>query len=246
MSSWHEGWVNAFDTETTGVNPYSDRIVTGAVAHIDLSGNASPIIHTWLSDPGVEIPAGATKIHGITTEQARAEGGPPGDNLRFALGQLGVAEKNGWPLVVMNARFDLPMLRHELARHLPEGEWLLPDVYVLDPGVIDRQLDKYRPGKRTLPDLCRRYGVNHGGAHDCTEDALAAARIVWRQAQMYPLVRMYSLQHLHAAQTRWAAEQAASLQAYFRSDKSKANGTHDPGAIVDPSWPILPEPAMTP
>ncbi|MBB4931384.1 hypothetical protein F4561_002204 [Lipingzhangella halophila] len=41
------------------------------------------------------------------------------------------------------------------------------------------------------------------------------------------------IDELHAAQVRWRAEQAASLQAYLRRSTN-------PEAVVDPNWPIIP------
>jgi DNA polymerase-3 subunit epsilon len=67
----------AFDTESTGVNTESDRIVTACIAHIDGTGSGAPVVREWLVDPGIEIPEGAVKVHGITTERARAEGMSP-------------------------------------------------------------------------------------------------------------------------------------------------------------------------
>ena len=73
-SNWHNGRLAAFDIESTGVNPQSDRIVTATVSVV---GGGLPAESTsWLADPGVEIPEGAARVHGITTEQARAEGRP--------------------------------------------------------------------------------------------------------------------------------------------------------------------------
>lgn len=72
--AWHQGRLVAFDVESTGVNPEHDRIVTAAVSVV---GAGQPSVHrAWLLDPGVEIPAEATAVHGITTERARAEGRP--------------------------------------------------------------------------------------------------------------------------------------------------------------------------
>ena len=63
----------SFDLETTSANPMEARIVTSALVTIDGS-SSDP--YEMLADPGVEIPEGAANIHGITTEQARAEGRP--------------------------------------------------------------------------------------------------------------------------------------------------------------------------
>ena len=48
-------------------------------AHVGLldGGGRELVSKTWLVDPGVEIPDGATAIHRITTERARRDGRPP-------------------------------------------------------------------------------------------------------------------------------------------------------------------------
>ncbi|NUQ88686.1 MAG: 3'-5' exonuclease, partial [Glycomyces artemisiae] len=56
---WFEGPLLGFDTETTGVSVEQDRIVQAAL----VTGTGST---TWLIDPGVTIPPGATRVHGIT------------------------------------------------------------------------------------------------------------------------------------------------------------------------------------
>ena len=48
----------------------------------------------------------------------------------------------------------------------------------MDPLVIDRQMDRYRSGKRRLEALCRTYGVALAGAHDAGSDADATVGIV--------------------------------------------------------------------
>ena len=52
-----------FDTETTGTNPRSDRIVEIACVKIHPDGRRE----TWVKriNPGMAIPAGSTAIHGI-------------------------------------------------------------------------------------------------------------------------------------------------------------------------------------
>ena len=62
----------AFDLETTGVDPDTARIVTGSLVHF--IGGLPMKTQSWLADPGIDIPAEATAIHGITTEHARENG----------------------------------------------------------------------------------------------------------------------------------------------------------------------------
>ena len=49
---------------------------------------------------------------------------------------------------------------------------------VLDALVIDRHVDRYRRGRRTLVDLCALYGVEIANAHDAAADAEAAMQVL--------------------------------------------------------------------
>ena len=71
MATFDASRMLSFDLETTSANPREARVVTSALVRID--GSAVDAKET-LADPGVEIPEEAAKVHGITTEKARAEG----------------------------------------------------------------------------------------------------------------------------------------------------------------------------
>jgi DNA polymerase-3 subunit epsilon len=257
-ANWHLGPMLAFDTETTGVDVENDRIVTVTTAM--LRPGAQPEISSSLIAVDVDIPEGATKVHGITTEHARANGEKPTAVLPYVAADIALAMTHGIPVVAMKATFDLTILDRELRRN---GIDTLPDRLdgrlgpVLDVYVIDKYLEPYRGGKRTLTDLCKVYGVRHDGAHDATEDALAAARIAWRigqrtQLSVDDLVGLYrdrkrptevarnverlgrlSLADLHTAQVGWCREQCDSLRAYFDDRDQKHDGV--PG-----DWPMYP------
>ncbi|MFF9643653.1 exonuclease domain-containing protein [Kitasatospora aureofaciens] len=233
--SWHTGRLCAFDTETTGVDVESDRIVTAAVL---LVGGGQPTeTHTWLADPGIDIPEAASAVHGVTSERARAEGRPAPMVVSEVAALLADQIVTGVPVVAMNARFDVTILDRELARHgLPSlAEQAGAEPLVLDPLVMDKRAEKYRRGGRKLVDLARHYGVQLGDdAHDAGADALAAARIVYKIAARYPAVQETELAELHAMQAHWAREQAIDLQEYLRRK--------DPAAVVEPAWPLIPRP----
>lgn len=214
MSAWSEGRLVAFDVETTGVDYESDRIVTAAVSVIPARGSGEPVHHEWLIDPGVEIPEGAAAVHGITTEHAREHGQDAAKALAEISQLLAEELARRAVLVAFNARFDLTMLDRELRRH---GLATLTVTRVVDPFVIDKHADRYRRGKRTLGVLCELYDVSLGDdAHAADADALAAARLAWRMARRLPEIGDMPIEELHALQVEWAAEQAASLEEYFR------------------------------
>jgi DNA polymerase III subunit epsilon len=233
--SWHTGRLAAFDVETTGIDPQQDRIVTAAVSFV---GDARPPErHAWLVDPGIEIPAGATAVHGITTERARAEGRVAAEALEEIVGALATQLQRGVPIVVFNARFDLTCLDREARRHgvapLLDRVGGADGMLVVDPFVLDKRFDRFRRGKRTLTAVCAHYRVPLDDAHAAGADALAAARVAWRLGQAIAELRETDLRALHAQQVEWAAEQAASLEEYFRGQ-----GRHE---HVERAWPIVPE-----
>lgn len=230
--SWHTGPLLSFDVETTGVDIDTDRIVTACVAHIDGSDVVST---TWLLNPGIEIPDEATEVHGITTEQARTDGEDPAEVLPVIAEHLVDAWHAGVPVIAMNASFDLSLLDRELARHgLPSLEVRLAGfpMLVVDPLVIDRALDRYRKGKKRLEDLCQVYGVVNDAAHDAAGDALAAARVAWKQAVKWPGALAKPLAELTADQARWHRDWAAEFELYLRKVKE------DETITIEREWPL--------
>jgi len=232
--TWHLGRLAAFDIETTGVDSHNDRIVTAAVS---LVGDGQPAVsQSWLADPGVEIPAGATAVHGITTERARAEGQQPPEVVEAVSAMLAEQIQQMVPVIAFNARFDLTCLDAEARRHgvepLVDRIGGAQNMLVIDPLVLDRQFDRYRRGKRTLGDVCAHYGISLDDAHTANADALAAARVAWKLGQSFPDLAELELRTLHEQQIIWAAEQAASLQEYF---KGQGRDEH-----VEQAWPIVP------
>jgi DNA polymerase-3 subunit epsilon len=229
--NWHHGRLAAFDIESTGVDPQNDRIVTATVSVV--GGGEPPVSTSWLADPGVEIPEGASRVHGVTTEQARAEGRPAAEVVGEIVEQLAQQVALGVPVVAFNARYDLTMLDREARRHgvVPLSDRGSP-LYVVDPLIVDKELDKYRKGKRTLTAVCAVYDVelSEDDAHAADADAIAAARVAWRLGERYSELTL-PLDQLQAAQVGWAAEQAASLEDYFRRQGKDE--------VVEREWPIV-------
>ncbi|MEV7781707.1 3'-5' exonuclease [Kitasatospora sp. NPDC088351] len=235
QQQWYTGPLASFDTETTGVDVETDRIVSAALI-VQLAPGTPARTSTWLADPGVPIPDGARAVHGITDERVRAFGRPPHVVVAEIAHALAEQARAGRPLVVMNAPYDLTLLDRELRRHrgrsLADG--LGPDgLLVLDPRVLDKHMDRYRKGRRTLTDLCAHYGVELTGAHDAAADATAALKLVRTIGARYPVgLGGLSPAELHLRQAVWHAAQARGLQSWF--DRS---GTPE---RVDPSWPLRP------
>ncbi|MEV6838199.1 3'-5' exonuclease [Streptomyces sp. NPDC051133] len=234
---WHRELLIGFDLETTGTDPREARIVTGAVIEVRAG---EPMGHReWLADPGVEIPADAVAVHGISTERAAAEG-RPADRVADAIADVLVGYwKTGVPVVAYNAAFDLSLLSAELRRHglpsLSDRLGGLAPAPVVDPYTIDRWVDRYRRGKRNLEAVCAEYGIVLDAAHNASADALAAARLASAIAERHPKIAALGPAELHRCQIRWYADWAADFQSFLRR-KGEAD------AVVDGTWPLR-EPA---
>lgn len=265
MTWWPFHHALALDFETTGTDPETCRVVTAAVARLSPTESRTT---TSVINPGVPIPEEAAAIHGWTTERVEQHGKPPADELQRIATAVTDALDDGVPLIVANAPFDLTVLRHELARHqVPHRLDALPVAPVLDPLVIDKRIDRYRPGKRRLADLCETYRVSLDQAHDAAADALGAARVVWRIGQLantpadqlaeryasrrYPdevaravnALAALSLDALHAAQAEWYREQKDDLRQYFLRKAAETSGEERAGleekaAGVTTDWPM--------
>jgi len=236
MTCWYEGPLAAFDTETTGVDVETDRIVSAAVVVQDGPGTR-PRVTRWLVNPGVPVPEGATEVHGLTDEHLQRNGRWPAPVMYEIAEVLAEQAAMARPLVVMNAPFDLTLLDRELRRHRASSldSWFETSALrVLDPRVLDKHLDRYRKGRRTLTDLCAHYGVALEGAHDAAADALAALDVVRALGRRFAArLERLSPAELHTLQTGWHAAQARGLQAWFTK-----SGTPE---IVDPAWPLRPD-----
>lgn len=225
----------AFDLETTGPDPFTARIVTLYAGVLRADGTITREVDLLVRPDGFEIPAEATAIHGITTEQAAGEGSVP---LAVALARVRHLFDSypRLPIAGHNAAYDLTLLAEEDRRVAEASTNAWPPMGalshpVLDSIVLDRHLDKYRRGSRQLAAVAAHYDIELGDdAHSAKPDAVAAGKIV-QKLLAHPDVRGLSLIELHSAQVDWKADQAASLQAHLRRK--------DPTANVDPGWPTL-------
>ena len=103
---------------------------------------------------------------------------------------------------------------------------------MLDPLLIDRLNDRYRKGKRNLSVLSEHYGVSLDNAHEATSDALAAARIAWKQARFYPAITEKDADELMEYQAVGYYELQADFRSYL---ERKGRDASD----VDTAWPML-------
>lgn len=233
MGNWTSGEVLGFDFETTGVDRFNDVPVSYAL--VTFEGGVLTSTQAGLIDPGRDIPAGATNVHGISTERARAEGMPLRDAIAMITDVIVSASRRGVPLVGMKLDYDLTILDTQALSLLGEGilerGWCGP---VLDAVVLDRHLDRFRKGSRTLGALCSTYGIDIENAHDASADAIASIKVLLALAAQYKELRDADLMPLHDAQIGWHREWAES---YDKWRSGKGMVPMDPRDYV---WPVAP------
>lgn len=218
--------LGVFDLETTGIDVETSRIVSAHVGVIDAAGVCVERTD-WLADPGIEIPAQASAVHGITTERARAEGRPAPQVVAEIISALQSIFERGLAVTVYNAPYDLTLLNREALRYGLQP--LAHPSPVIDPLVIDKAMDRYRKGKRTLEAAAMRYGVELLDAHDAGADAIAAGRVAQALLRTYPKELGVDVAELHRHQSTWCADQASSFQEFKRRT--------DPGFVTSGAWP---------
>jgi DNA polymerase-3 subunit epsilon len=216
---WRTAPIFGFDIESTGVDPTTDRIVTACV--VDAEGDLN-----WLVDPGIEIPEGASNVHGVTTERARAEGGDYAEGLRGIMDAIQERWAAGYVLIVFNAPYDLTMLQFQAQRVF--GEDFPINGPVLDPLTMDKAIDPYRKGKRTLTAMSEHYGVTLDNAHEAKADAVAASRLAWKLRMHPSIANIGDIMLWQAAQ--YAKRQASFAQYLLRQGKDASD--------VNTEWPV--------
>lgn len=241
-----------FDIESTGVDVYTDRIVT--VSLVEVTPGRRPDLDTWIVSPAIPIPDEAAQIHGYTTERAQAEQTHTiGEALLQITDRIATWLTAGWPLVAFNAAYDLTLLEVENHRHgiptlanrLGGHTRVAP---VIDPMVLANAAEPFRKKAcacgcgavdKTLGGWCTHYKVVATGAHGSSGDALAACRL-WPKVMVEnrgentrggTTFKGFLLPGLHAAQQGWRKKQTDSLRAYFDRQGIDHDG-------IDGGWPF--------
>ena len=160
------------DVETTGIKPFSDRIVELSILKISPDGNKEYKSHRV--NPQVPIPAETTKIHGITDADVASE--PAFKQYAKSIRDfLEGCDISGFNVI----KFDLPFLEAEFYR--ANIEFSRQGRYLVDSQVIFHQREP-RDLKAAYRKYCNRELEN---AHVAEEDAKAAAQVLDGQLEAY-------------------------------------------------------------
>lgn len=226
------------DCETSGVDVNKDRIITFFMRA--KKGEEVVYENNWIINPGIEIPDGAAKVHGMSTEWVQENGRTDVNeaisSILFAL--EGFAKKD-YIVCGYNHSFDLKILDSESKRHFMDHLTFPDTARFLDPLVIDRHIDRYRKGSRKLADVAKWYGVevDESLLHDASGDVELTEQLVpkvlnaaWNKlkTEREGMSPDDFITWLQDKQREWKAEWAEHLTEYF----AKAGRTEDDGSPI--------------
>jgi len=184
MLQWRKRVLSFVDVETTGKDPFGDRVVEIAVVRGRFVADGVEIEKRWSSlvYPCCDIPEEATSVHGITNEMIA--GAPIFSSLALDLS----AEIAGTVPCAYNARFDRTFLGAEWLRTMrPIGvpPWLHHNAQWLDPLPWSQAYCRYERGGHKIDTVAERLGVLDrvaGDAHRATRDAELGLWVLWALA----------------------------------------------------------------
>jgi DNA polymerase-3 subunit epsilon len=231
-----------FDLETTGVRREHDRVVTATLTYDD--PEAGEFVREWLINPGIEIPAEATAVNGITNEMLTEQGQDAAEAIADITAMMIAMLQPGIPLVAYNAMFDVSIIDREQRRYgLPtifaDGIKGGPTPFVLCPMTIDKAVNPYVKGRgmRKLTPTAARYGVELKDAHQATADVRAALDVARRLHLPQPcdqddrdpeqiarrrgILAKASEEDLRSWQRAWHQDQKLGLAKYFAGQRNR-------------------------
>jgi DNA polymerase-3 subunit epsilon len=157
------------DVETSGLRPRRHRLLQVAVVTVDAHGRVVSEWSTYVRPRWWRIARlGPRDVHGITRGMLRHA--PRESEVMAEM----AARLHGSVVTAHNAGFDVAFLRRAARRAGVAWPGALPLCTLR----MSRALDPDRQLSHRLADLCDRYGVQPGRAHDALADAEATATLL--------------------------------------------------------------------
>jgi len=162
-----------FDLESTGKNPFTDRIVEISVAKIKVDGSIE--VKTRRINPQIPIPPSATAIHGISDNDVK-------DCPTFkAISTSLFKYLDGCDIGGYNAvKYDIPLLSEEFKRS-GINSFSLDGRRIIDPQIIFHKMEP-RDLSAALKFYC---GKELNDAHSAEADIIATVEVFLGQLKRY-------------------------------------------------------------
>lgn len=221
-----------FDTETSGLKfEEGARILSCSAYTYPVKDESRLVKHTWTLNWGIDIPEEASKVNGLTREYLEKHGRT---DTTQALREMYDVIFGAYTIVAYNLPFDMSMLHShwkEYSKFYREYVEKSRRKQFVDPLVIDKALDPFRKGKRTLMATAKHYGVkvDEDKLHDASYDVEVLMDVYKAVVNRY-VAMGHDMSVIKSFQTTHKASQARGLQSYFRRQ-----GRDE---YVDPGFPI--------
>lgn len=201
-----------FDTETTGVDVKTARILTASIVEIISDNKVN--VEEYIINPGVDIPEDSIKIHGMTNEWIENNGASPKSTLNKIARSLEKCEQ----LVIYNSTYDYNLLNNELKRY--GLKTLDPSLKkrIIDPLIIDRHFNKLvnNSRDRTLESVCEVYGVKiDGDLHNATTDTKMSLKLYEAMEVEHPVLAKLSKESVYDLQYKAYNEWATGFNKWL-------------------------------
>ena len=158
-----------FDIETTGLDPYKDKIIE--IAAVKMKGNEIIDRFSELVNPEIPIPAEITKLTSITDEMVANSG-----NISEVLPKF-IKFADGTILVAHNAKFDIGFVKQKALEEKLEFHLGFIDTLVLS-RILIPEIRKFG-----LSSLVSYFNIELPNHHRATDDAEATAKVFLRLAE---------------------------------------------------------------
>ena len=169
------------DTETTGLDEFTDKVVQVAWILTDRSDHEMSSGNYLVYPKGYKIPMDATYIHGITTKKARTEGIPLKEALTHLLPDWATATE----IIGHTVKFDINLIRRDFGKLFDKRfpyDYNVYDTAVISTPYLQLPTDSmYRDYDTPSLTLLHKtlFGQGFKGAHDAMADAQASRRCFW-------------------------------------------------------------------
>jgi DNA polymerase-3 subunit epsilon len=174
-SRWHTASLLVFDTESTGTNPKTARIIEVGGALFE-GGPGHVTRFTRRLQPGEPIPPEATQVHGITDEDVANE--PRFEEVahHIAARLLGAEYLAGYNACA----YDVPLINAEFER-AGQDKYPIAAASVIDVCLFVRWGLRHLR-ERKLSAVCAHFEIPLYAAHSAAADAEATGRLLYRLA----------------------------------------------------------------
>lgn len=183
-----ENDIIAFDTETSGLSPWDNALLSIGIALFYPDGEIMSASETLIiPDPDKIIDPIAMQINGLDTSVCNKNGVPAHDASTDLINTIIEQSQKGIPVVGHNMTFDITFAMVNAGR---EGEEIPEECLLVDTRLL---AEYFNPNDNLhLDELCTKYGINLRYHHYAAYDAAATGKLFLALKNEYPEIATWT------------------------------------------------------